>query len=93
MKMIHKWMLLLMAILALTVAGCTAATPTSSDRPAAPQSASPKQSGPRVAIDSPIIDFGSVAYDKRVEPIWTVSNVGDAPLQISDLKLTVEAGC
>jgi hypothetical protein len=46
----------------------------------------------RLAIEQPVIDFGPVAYDQRVDPTWALTNVGSGPLLIKDLQLKVEAG-
>jgi len=43
----------------------------------------PTPSGsPRAEIDKSEIDFGDVSFEKPVEAVFTVKNVGDAPLRI-----------
>lgn len=50
-------------------------------------------SGPRLAIQQPVQDFGAVAYEVNVAPLWELVNVGDAPLEIRDITVEVVAGC
>lgn len=49
--------------------------------------------GPRLAIQQPVQDFGPVAYEVDVAPVWELVNVGDAPLEIRDIFVEVVAGC
>ncbi len=51
--------------------------------------------GPRLAVDRERIDFGRVVYDKMVRAVFTVTNVGDKPLQIADRQIAVKLveGC
>ncbi len=52
-------------------------------------------SGPRLAVDRERIDLGRVVYDKSVRAVFTIKNVGDQPLQISERQITVKLveGC
>jgi hypothetical protein len=51
--------------------------------------------GPKLQIDREKIDFGRVVYDKSVRAVFTLSNVGDRPLQIADRQIStrVVEGC
>jgi hypothetical protein len=50
--------------------------------------------GARLAVDKQEIDFGKVPVDKLVSAIFTVSNVGDQPLQIlEEPQVEVVEGC
>ncbi len=56
---------------------------------------STQSAGPRLAVDRERIDLGRVVYDKTVRAVFTVSNVGDKPLQIADRQIAVKLveGC
>jgi hypothetical protein len=46
---------------------------------------------PRAAVDQPLVDFGTVERGSRIEYVFRVPNVGDAPLHIRGVKST--CGC
>jgi len=87
---IHAWLIrgLFVAML-ITLASC-ASTSTTTTAPSGPPGG---DSGPRVSIDKPVADFGKAVYDQMVQPVWTLTNTGTAPLQIRDFKLDVKEGC
>jgi len=80
------------ALLAVLLVGVTACASTASPTPAstAPGGAA---AGPQLSIDKPVVDFGKAAYDQMVQPMWTLTNTGTAPLQIRDFTLDVKEGC
>ena len=45
--------------------------------------AAPYQGGPRLAVDTELIDFGPVRFDKVVLARFLLRNVGDQPLRVS----------
>lgn len=50
--------------------------------------------GPRLAVDRTQIDFGNVAYGRRVQASFQVTNQGSAPLVLSVPRyVRAEAGC
>lgn len=56
--------------------------------------ATPYQGGPRLAVDSALIDFGPVRFEKLVQARFRLRNVGDQPLQIAaDPPVEVVEGC
>ena len=56
--------------------------------------ATPYQGGPRLAVDTTLIDFGPVRFEKMVHARFLLRNVGDQPLQIAaDPLVKVVEGC
>ena len=52
------------------------------------------QGGPRLAVDTTLIDFGPVRFDKLVQARFLLRNVGDQPLQIAaNPPVEVVEGC
>ena len=50
--------------------------------------------GPRLAVDTQLIDFGSVRFDQPVRARFLLRNVGDQPLQIAaNPPVEVVEGC
>ena len=50
--------------------------------------------GPRLAVNTDLIDFGPVRFEKMVEARFLLRNVGDQPLQIAaNPPLEVVEGC
>ncbi len=51
--------------------------------------------GPKLVVDQERIDFGRVAFDKRVRAIFTITNAGDQPLQLAttDIPVKLVEGC
>jgi hypothetical protein len=45
--------------------------------------ATPYQGGPRLAVDTDLIDFGPVRFNKMVQARFLLRNVGDQPLRIA----------
>ncbi len=89
-RTLRVWLIsgVLVAIL-ISLASCASATTT----PAAPTTQPGGGAGPRLSIDKPVADFGKAVYDQMVQPMWTLTNSGTAPLQIRDFKLDVKEGC
>lgn len=56
----------------------------------APRTASPS-AGPRIRFTEELFDFGTVDQGQKVVHVYKFSNVGDAPLEISDV--TSSCGC
>lgn len=49
---------------------------------------------PNLAIDRETIDFGDVSFEKAVTAEFTLTNTGDAPLQIKEKPyVEVKEGC
>lgn len=56
--------------------------------------ATPYQGGPRLAVDTTLIDFGPVRFEKMVHARFLLRNVGDQPLRIAaDPLVKVVEGC
>jgi len=56
--------------------------------------ATPYQGGPRLAVDTELIDFGPVRFDKLVQARFLLRNVGDQPLQVAaNPSVEVVEGC
>jgi hypothetical protein len=56
--------------------------------------ATPYQGGPRLAVDTTLIDFGPVRFEKMVHARFLLRNVGDQPLQIAaNPPVEVVEGC
>lgn len=51
--------------------------------------------GPRIAVDQERIDLGRVAFDKSVRAVFTIKNVGNKPLTISERQIATKLveGC
>ena len=52
-------------------------------RPSPLSAAAPYQGGPRLAVDTELIDFGPVRFNKMVRARFLLRNVGDQQLQIT----------
>ena len=52
-------------------------------RPSLLSAAAPYQGGPRLAVDTELIDFGPVRFNKMVQARFLLRNVGDQPLRIA----------
>lgn len=89
-RTIRAWLIsgVFVAMLVLVASCASPATTTT-----APSSPAGGGSGPRLSIDKPVADFGKAVYDQMVQPVWTLTNTGTAPLQIRDFKLDVKEGC
>jgi hypothetical protein len=56
--------------------------------------AAPYHGGPRLAVDTDLIDFGPVRFEKLVQARFLLRNVGDQPLQIAaNPPVEVVEGC
>lgn len=63
-------------------------------KPSPLSAAAPYQGGPRLAVDTELIDFGPVRFDKVVQARFLLRNVGDQPLQVSaNPPVEVVEGC
>jgi len=89
-RTLRVWLIsgVLVAIL-ISLASCASPATTTT----APSSPPGGGSGPHLSIDKPVADFGKAVYDQMVQPAWTLTNTGTAPLQIRDFKLDVKEGC
>ncbi len=58
---------------------------------AAEPATAPPQSGPRIFFPEPVYDFGTVLVDQVVKHTFTFTNVGDAVLELQEVKST--CGC
>ena len=89
-RAIRAWLIrMLFAAMLVTLASCASTTTT----PAAPTTQPAGGAGARLSIDKPVADFGKAVYDQMVQPVWTLTNTGNASLQIRDFKLDVKEGC
>ena len=52
-------------------------------RPSALSAAPVYQGGPRLAVDTELIDFGPLRFNKMVQARFLLRNVGDQPLRIA----------
>lgn len=49
---------------------------------------------PRLAVDTTAIDLGHVPYDTYVDPVFTITNTGSAPLNVAaQPEVEVVQGC
>lgn len=79
----------LFAAMLITLAACASPSTTTTVPATQPSGGA----GPRLSIDKPVADFGKAGYGQMVQPVWTLTNTGTAPLQIRDFKLDVKEGC
>lgn len=87
-----RWMRALVVLLPLALIVVLA---TAACEEEAPPASSPAQggSGARISVDKESVDFGKVALNKEVRAVFNVKNVGDATLQLRDVKLRLVEGC
>ena len=53
----------------------------------------PFQGGPRLYLPVETVDLGQVPFHKEVSHAFDLRNVGDAPLKVEDVQVTMLEGC
>ncbi|MSP13944.1 MAG: DUF1573 domain-containing protein [Chloroflexi bacterium] len=92
---INLWHVVI-ALVAIAVAGIAVAKVIPATVPATAGTAQVgpgARGGPRLTVNQPVFDFGSVPYNREVNPSWKLTNTGDAPLEIKNIAVNTQAGC
>ncbi len=83
------WALLSALGLVFTLAACSAsggAAPSATVTPGSSGTAGGTTGGPRLAFKESEHDFGPISYSTPMEYRFALTNTGDAPLQIGDIR-------
>ena len=63
------------------------------ETPSDPSGGQPFQGGPRLYFPVQSVDLGQVPFRTEVSYAFALTNVGDAPLSIEDVQVTMLEGC